>query len=1062
MDQNLTELQKRTHPVGGISLPLSSVLVNSPQKVDSLEGLKPAILDFTAWKPRVDQAVTNLQSELGDLRSSIDKLAQAATATSGVQEPPPSLGSARISTLAGDSGATARLGPIGHHSASIPRGLAFGEFSPSPTPDKGTSDFPTDPVSSEFRSAYASTGTNSRLEFPPFDGENPVNWRLKSEAYFRACGVHRELWIDTAVVYFSGAAELWLQWSQAHLRARTWDQFVEAIQEKFGRQEFQQHVRQFSRLRQTGTVLEYAEQFNAAMHRLRAHHASWDPLYFVTQFVDGLLAPIKVVVMLHRPPDLDTAVSLAVLQEEALTLGRNEVESPVPVVPVRQEFPSLPRSVPRTALPLPPPPGFPRAQCPPPPAAPPDDRRASGLSRDTRSSYGAEEKLKTMRAYRRARGLCFVCGEKWQPGHVCSATVQLHVVQELLDLLHLQESESGTVEDHSELCVISLAAVSGAVKSNTVRLRGMIRQQEVLMLVDSGSSHSFLSSTLAAQWLGIQAVPCPLKVQIANGGIMPCTHQVSDCQWWTEGCDFQTTFKLLPLGCYDVILGMDWLEEYNPQIDWVSKSLQLFYHGSTVRLHGVLPQIAQCRSITLHQIQALDKRHAICHVVHLSEVRDRPPESPIPPPVGALLHEFEHVFEEPHGLPPHRDFDHSILLLPGAKPVNIRPYRYNPTQKNEIERQVQDMLTQGIIQPSSSPFASPVLLVQKKDGEWRFCIDYRHLNAITVKNRFPLPVIDELMDELSGACWFTSLDLRAGYHQIRMNPLDEHKTAFQTHQGHYEFKVMSYGLTGAPATFQNAMNSILAPFLRRFVLVFIDDILIYSPSLETHVQHVRAVLQMLHQHDLKLKRKKCSFAQPELKYLGHVISAHGVATDGKNLDSVQSWPTPECVKEVRGFLGLAGYYRKFVRNFGVLSRPLTDLLKKGTVFVWTGTHEAAFCALKQALLTAPVLALPNFSKTFVIETDASDKGIGADHRSLAHLDDQRLTTPWQQKALTKLLGLQYRIEYKKGSTNQAADALSRRLSVVSCCLLITLVKTDCFGSKIVSGWVQTLKYNNNF
>lgn len=314
------------------------------------------------------------------------------------------------------------------------------------------------------------------------------------------------------------------------------------------------------------------------------------------------------------------------------------------------------------------------------------------------------------------------------------------------------------------------------------------------------------------------------------------------------------------------------------------------------------------------------------------------------------------------------------------------------------------------------------------------------------------------MDELAGAAWFTSLDLRARYHQIRMSPCDEHKTVFQMHQGHCEFKVMSYGLTGATATFQHAMNTILAPFLRRFVLVFIDDILIYSPSLAAHVQHVRAVFQLLSEFQLKLKRKKCSFAQPKLKYLGHTISANGVATDGKNLEAVQHWERPICAKEVCGFLGLAGYYRKFVRNFGVISRPLIDLLKKGTVFVWTSLHEEAFVAFKQALLTAPVLALPDFAKTFVVETDASDKGIGAvlmqsghplaflskalgprlqclstyekeclaillaidrwrpylqtsefvirtDQRSLSHLDDQRLSTPWKQKALTKLLGL---------------------------------------------------------
>lgn len=265
-------------------------------KVDSLEELKPVLKDFTTWKPLMDQAVTVLQAELGDLRSSIDMLVGSSstrppsTPTTVDPDPRGLHGPVRgLSIPNAPPRADVGLGPDGHRSASSSRGLTFGDSFPTSTLVNGTIDTPSsvDPIISDSRVPFAASGSNSRLDFPPFDGENPITWRLKSEAYFRACGVHRDLWIDTAVVSFSGAADLWFQWSQAHLRARTWDQFMEAIQEKFGRQEFQLHVRQFSRLRQVGTVLEYAEQFNAAMHRLRAHHASWDPLYFVTQFVEG-------------------------------------------------------------------------------------------------------------------------------------------------------------------------------------------------------------------------------------------------------------------------------------------------------------------------------------------------------------------------------------------------------------------------------------------------------------------------------------------------------------------------------------------------------------------------------------------------------------------------------------------------------------------------------------------------------------------------------------------------------------------------------------------------------
>jgi hypothetical protein len=299
------------------------------------------------------------------------------------------------------------------------------------------------------------------------------------------------------------------------------------------------------------------------------------------------------------------------------------------------------------------------------------------------------------------------------------------------------------------------------------------------------------------------------------------------------------------------------------------------------------------------------------------------------------------------------------------------------------------MLDQGIIQKSSSPFSSPVLLVKKKDNSWRFCVDYRHLNTITKKGKYPVPIIDELLDELSGAAFFTSLDLQAGFHQIRMKEGEEYKTAFQTHFGQYEFRVMAFGLTGAPGSFQDAMNTTLAPCLRRFVLVFFDDILVYSPDLTTHLDHLRTVFLLLSKDQWKLKLSKCTFAQQQLVYLGHVISSAGVSTDPSKIAAIANWPVPTSAKELRGFLGLAGYYRKFVRHFGLLAKPLTTLLKKHSLFVWTADHDTAFQNLKTALCQSPVLALPNFTRPFCIETDASDLGIGAvlmqDGHPLAYL-----------------------------------------------------------------------------
>jgi hypothetical protein len=280
-----------------------------------------------------------------------------------------------------------------------------------------------------------------------------------------------------------------------------------------------------------------------------------------------------------------------------------------------------------------------------------------------------------------------------------------------------------------------------------------------------------------------------------------------------------------------MILGIDWLEQHSHmQVHWKQKWMSIPHHGSQAFIQGIVDD---------------SPTELLVHLSALSSDLEPSTVPAVPAEIERLLSEFAEVFESPSELPPRRDCDHVIPLVPGAKPVYVRPYRYSPALKDEIEKQVADMLAKGLIQPSVSAFSSPILLVRKKDGTWRFYIDYRYLNALTLKSKFPIPVFDELMDELARARWFTSLDLNAGYHQVRLKPGEEFKTAFQTHFGHFEFRVMAFGLCGAPATFQGAMNTTLAPLLRKCVIVFFDDILIYSASYEEHIQHIHAVLSLL-------------------------------------------------------------------------------------------------------------------------------------------------------------------------------------------------------------------------
>ncbi|CAI7793637.1 unnamed protein product [Closterium sp. NIES-54] len=466
----------------------------------------------------------------------------------------------------------------------------------------------------------------------------------------------------------------------------------------------------------------------------------------------------------------------------------------------------------------------------------------------------------------------------------------------------------------------------------------------------------------------------------------------------------------------------------------------------------------------------------------------------VPSELQELLKRFPGIFPDdlPEGLPPQRAHDHQIELEPGAQPTVQRQFILTQPEPDELRKQLDYLLEKKFIRPSSSPFATPILFTPKKDGGFRMCIDYRALNRVTVKSRYPIPRADELIDHLRTARVFSKIDLRGGYHQIRVEPSDCAKTAFRTRYGSFEYTVMPFGLTNAPATFQITMNEAFRPLLDKCVIIYLDGILVYSRDKQQHLEDLEAVFTVLHKHRLLTKGSKCEFSQDRLEFLGHVISEAGVEIDSKKMDTVKAWHPPTNITELQSFLGFVNCVWWFVSDMARLTAPLTDLLRKGVAFMWGEKEHAAFSTLKNVLCSPPVLRITDPHRPFEVVTDASDIAIGAvllqdfgnglqpityesrklhlpeknypihdremlaivhafkvwrcyltgadvtvrtDHKSLQYLRAQPHLNPRQIRWLDYLeSNFHYTFTYKKGASN-IADALTRPAAQVHAILL---------------------------
>ena len=437
-----------------------------------------------------------------------------------------------------------------------------------------------------------------------------------------------------------------------------------------------------------------------------------------------------------------------------------------------------------------------------------------------------------------------------------------------------------------------------------------ILDHDAYTLVDPGATHSFAPKHFLDRFqIKTQPLEGRMRVSLPAGDLLFSDKVVRDSRVLIGGQEFPTDLVALDMRDFDMVLGMDWLSRHRATLDCYKKDVK--FHRPW-KLEVKFREIR--RELSSNMISAMAAQRMLrkgCQG-YLAYVVETEKEGTLVDEI-LVFREFPDVFpDDIAGLPPDREVD-------WTEPISIPSYRMAPTELRELKAHLEELLSKGFIRPSISPWGAPVLFVKKKYGSLRLCIDYIQLNRITIHNQYPLSMIDELFDQLQGSQVYSKIDLRSGYHQLRVQESDVTKTAFRTRYGHYEFLVMSFGLTNAPAAFMDLMNRVFQSYLDRFFIVFIDDILVYSGSSKEHSEHLRIVLQTLRERQLYAKLSKCQFWLDRVAFLGHVISVEGVSVDPQKIEAVVNWKPPKNVSEVRSFLGLTGYYMKFVGGFSKIA-----------------------------------------------------------------------------------------------------------------------------------------------
>ena len=918
------------------------------------------------------------------------------------------------------------------------------------------------------------------------DARELENFLFDVEQYFKAVRVQsEETKVTMATMYLTGDAKLWWRTKYDDIQGGrciidTWADLKKELKAQF----FPENVeymarRQLRDLKHTGTVREYVKQFSALMLDIR-DMSEKDKLFY---FMEGLKPWARTELQRQRVDDLSTAQAAA----ERLNDYANDPASK--------------------------------------PKGRPDGGDGGKFFRGGKPKSGGASSSNTTESYNWRRGApaagsstsrpsgpsanprpmaCFLCQGPHRIAE-CPNRGKLNALlaQEEPKKATIPQEDSDSSEDErpqmgalrmfnslQRLCAAQGDKQEGDSSGGheLMYIEAQLNGRSVVVMVDTGASHCFIHPK-AAKKLGLKIAGDGGQMKAVNSKAIPIKGIVKDTQLKMGAWEGLVNFTAVKMDDFDVVLGMKFIREHRAvPIPWANALLML----------GDKPCVIQGRSPPTSlgerqtKLSAMQLKRGVrkgeptflCAPLGCSPLAER--KEALPPAIEAVLEEFRDVMpaELPKGLPPRRAVDHQIELLPGTKPPARAPYRMAPPELAELRKQLTEMIEAGQIRPSKSPFGAPVLFQKKHDGSLRMCVDFRALNKITVRNRYPLPLIADLFDQLSGAKYFSKLDLRSGYYQVRITEGDEYKTTCVTRYGAFEFLVMPFGLTNAPATFSTLMNQVFQGYIDKFVVVYLDDILVYSSNLREHCEHLRIVFQLLRKNQLYVKPEKCSFAQRSIKFLGHILEKGSIRMDEEKVKAIAEWKAPTNVSQLRSFLGLTNYYRRFVGGYSARAAPLTDLLKKNIKWDWTEPCQRAFEDLKQAMMEDPVLALPDLTLPFEVQTDASNVALGGvllqeghpvayesrklgdveqrytaqekemlavihclrvwrhyllgakfvvktDNTGVSHFFTQPKLTAKQARWQEFLAEFDFSFEYRTGATNRVADALSRRADLAA-------------------------------